>query len=510
MLDSEEVKESSTSCVKYSVQSVYERFFSIKEICQSPVLQVLFWPILIVFAVRLHHQRGQSFDLSQVASGNYICPSWFQKCEIFYVFRDPSTSYSNDIFLAFFLGLLVIAAFSAIQKKWWMAHLCLMPVFLWEVLRTVFITYRASTDFEYTFFPVVFCFLFVSHKLFFTRRAFIIAYFLAASIKFNDSWIVGSYFSSLQLGLPLVPNWLIPAATNSLVLFEIFCSWLLLSKVRLVQVSVLFLWIGFHVFSATMVGYVYPYHTVPLLICLFFPQIKNHIPSLKSKSALVGWCLIVSLFVLQSVPLLIPGDIRYTQEGLKFGVGMFDAAHQCQSRLSIYVPRQAVKNTSWESRKSGNRCDVYSEWFRLYQKCSQAPNIRIQWSFVHSINGGPFYKIVDTENACSLIYRSLTHNEWIKTPAEGAKIVGYPRKQYFHLRKLPSPSKILASPYGRPELSPLIHKTAINMESSAQGFIRTHLQKVRYVYFTFWLLILALQIFRLYFKSDAEVQDERI
>jgi hypothetical protein len=49
--------------------------------------------------------------------------------------------------------------------------------------------------------------------------------------------------------------------------------------------------------------------------------------------------------------------------------------------------------------------------------------------FLHSLNGGPFYKIVDEDNLCTLKYKAFSHNEWIKT-RETAPALYRPAKNY--------------------------------------------------------------------------------
>ena len=58
--------------------------------------------------------------------------------------------------------------------------------------------------------------------------------------------------------------------------------------------------------------------------------------------------------------------------------------------------------------------------------CARNPNVqKISYVFDHSINGGPFYQIVDLDNLCSVTYKPWGHNDWILLPPQ-AQIVGYP------------------------------------------------------------------------------------
>src|SRR6185437_8868018 len=90
------------------------------------------------------------------------------------------------------------------------------------------------------------------------------------------------------------------------------------------------------------------------------------------------------------------------------------------------------KPGSVSSDRAQDRCDPYTYWYTLNQMCQRDPSIEsVRWTFDHSVNGGPFYRIVDVPNACALTYKPFGHNAWIITPAQGAKVVGYPGKNLF-------------------------------------------------------------------------------
>ena len=107
---------------------------------------------------------------------------------------------------------------------------------------------------------------------------------------------------------------------------------------------------------------------------------------------------------------------------------MFEANHQCISRISVRRTNGVEELQEDTSAIARNRCDPYRVWFRIQNQCTREENSidRIEWTFDHSINGGPFYRIVDERDACALTYKVLQHNEWIKVPETGAQVVGYP------------------------------------------------------------------------------------
>ena len=86
----------------------------------------------------------------------------------------------------------------------------------------------------------------------------------------------------------------------------------------------------------------------------------------------------------------------------------------------MYQEQRFESGTAW------NRCYPYEWWSRYHTRCERNPSIdRISLRIDHSINGGPFYRIVDTENICDLPYYPLGENRWIKQPPE-APLIGYP------------------------------------------------------------------------------------
>jgi len=172
--------------------------------------------------------------------------------------------------------------------------------------------------------------------------------------------------------------------------------------------------------------------------------------------------LLVAIF--QLLGFIAPGDRRITLEGNRFGMFMFEANHQCVAttksysggRLETKTLREVqngtpcsgffclvsdkisvedghrVQERRFESGTAWNRCDPYIWWSRLRKQCASNDGInRIALQFDHSINGGPFFRIVDVLDICSLDYRTFGHNDWILRPPE-SPIVGYPVENSYH------------------------------------------------------------------------------
>jgi len=142
---------------------------------------------------------------------------------------------------------------------------------------------------------------------------------------------------------------------------------------------------------------------------------------------------------------------------------MFEANHQCIATITTYyaVPlssasdfesrsgtscltsyclvKQTTMKTSeggvrqlrYESANAWNRCDPYRWWSMLHDQCAQHLAVqRVALTFDHSINGGPFYRIVNVPNICDVSYQPFTHNPWILVPP-AAPVVGYPVQNYY-------------------------------------------------------------------------------
>jgi hypothetical protein len=190
----------------------------------------------------------------------------------------------------------------------------------------------------------------------------------------------------------------------------------------------------------------------------------RHTPIPFTRRAILGWIFIACIALFQILGFVTPGDRRATLEGNRFGMFMFEANHQCAAEVTVYRPGKSVDPYVWEapagtpcsgffcvvkretrmdgdasaemsrheSATAWSRCDPYEWWARLHTQCERDPAVsRIAFTFDHSVNGGPFYRIVDAENICDLDYRLFRHNEWIRMTDE-ATVVGYPVQNTYH------------------------------------------------------------------------------
>jgi hypothetical protein len=320
------------------------------------------------------------------------------------------------------------------RKEWTLVHMLMTVLWVVKALILFVFTQQFAANYDYYDTLLLFVILFLPFKLFFARLAFVLFYFLASTIKIHEGWILGTYFTTLSTGLPLFGNALAPLITNFVIFMQVVGTWFLMSKNMLLQRSVLIYMILFHLYSGVLVGYRYPTVALVMLLILFALNTKQTWqPIPLTKKALAAWIFIALLFILQFIPIVIKGDHKLTLEGNFYGLFMFEANHQCVSNTAVHFKNGTVRERMRRSGDSTWRCDPYEYWFNLKQACKRNENVdRIEWTFDHSINGGPFYRIVDTQNVCELEYKVLGHNEWIRLSEKGeASIVGYPVKNVF-------------------------------------------------------------------------------
>lgn len=411
----------------------YRNFFSVKEIEESLVLQWSFGAILLTYLIGFGTWVSSTITTTEsFIKNSYICWPHFQTCGEYYFLSNLPYGYSQAAFFSLLLGIITLIAFLMSKKDWVLAHMLMLLLLVFKITFVFFITFGIGGNFDY--FDIIFSIviLIFPHKLFFLKLSFVVMYFLAATIKLDDGWVLGTYFTSLQTGLPLFPDNLTPLFTNLVIFMQIVGSWFLLSSNKILQRLALFYFLCFHFYSGIIVYYRYLLSTIPILLIIFGPHYKFSKVPLDKKS-IAGWTLIAIMFFMQSIPLMIEGDHRMTLEGNKYGLYMFEANHQCISNYKIELSNGDVIENEKQSASARGRCDPYKSWFKFKQMCIRHKNIsRISWQFNHSINGGPFYQIVDTPNVCELEYNTFSHNKWIKTSYDKPAVIGYPVKNIYY------------------------------------------------------------------------------
>jgi len=330
-----------------------------------------------------------------------------------------------------FFALLAWSVYLLSRKAWNAVQISLIPLFAWHTSIVFLAADNRSANYEYYLFAFGLILLFFPHKEFFLKFIIAFFYFLSTASKIHPSWIEGGYFTALRTGLPIFPDAYTPLFTNVVLIMEMVGAWFLLSRNMFLQRSALVFFAIFHLYSGILVMYRYPSTVLPFVLILFGPWYRYSFVPLDRKS-IAAWIFVALLLCLQLSAKIIPGDEKLTLEGNKYGLYMFEANHQCFSEGRISFTSGEYEDFAKSNPIARSRCQPYDYWFSLKKMCEHNEEIeKIEWRFMHSINGGPFYKIVDVPNACDLSFSPIRHNEWIKTEKE-AEIIGYPVKNVYY------------------------------------------------------------------------------
>lgn len=415
----------------------YSRFFSIHEIEQTPVLQWALGALLIgLFVTFSIWVNSGAISVSTAQEGRAACWPYFQNCEGLY-FLEALPYYSQTTLYSLFFGIMLLVIYFMWQKQWVYAHMGILVLYIWKAFTMFAVTAAFAGNYDYYDIIIGGVLLFFPHKEAFTKLAFVLLYFLASTIKIHEGWITASYFTSLVGGMPWfngVLSPLAPLASNFVIVAQMVGCWFLLSRRPVVQRTAVVFFVFFHLYSITLVSYRYPATALTMLLVLFGP-LYRYSPLSFGRKAAAGWFLVGLLFFFQLLPKMVPGDQKWTLEANQYGLNMFEANHQCRSQI-VYEFADGKKLTSrYEPRRAWDRCNPYYQWLRIHRYCEYGGVVRARWTFDHSINGHPFYRIVDAEDACQLTYKPLSHNPWIITPKEGAPPIGRPLKNPYDLAR---------------------------------------------------------------------------
>ena len=429
--------------------------FSIDEITKDKNLHYIYWALLLGFLISFNELLGQKIgDLGKIKNLSYVCPTYFRECEKLYFLNYLPNGYSGNIFYSGLFFLLSLSAFFAIRNKWDYAILFILPATFWKIIATFFLEDRISVPFEYFHMGFLIVLLFSKNKFHMLRHALVVMYFSAGLVKIHEGWILGTYFSTLKLGMPIFPDLMIPYATNFVIILELLTPLLLLSENKFYKYITLFLYILFHIYSISLVGYRYPIHCLPILCILFLPKIKTG--KIKSWS---NRAYLLIILVFNFFPFLIKGDHKITYEGVRLSLSMFDSNRQCESIKQFTLKSGNVIEEIYRSHYSFVRCTPYWEWFRINLLCESDKYSNISWNFNVSINGEPFYPIVNSKNACKLKYKTVGKNPWINSSFIESDALGYPKKNSYR------------GPYFDPKTNIIFTKKNIEL-SSTQKFIK--------------------------------------
>ena len=417
------------------IRHAYRRIFSVAEIEESTHLRLAFGTILLSFLVTFYRGWGPYAPLTVEAykQNAYVCWPYFEDCGKYFFLHQTPYGYSQHILFTIILCMMFLIVYRAYHNDWTSAHALLSLIWLFKMLVTFVLSYTLAQNYDYFDLLAGTILLFIPYKLFFLRLMFVLIYFISAALKFDDGWVLGSYFTTLRLGLPIFGKTLTPLITNFVVFMEIVGCWFLFSRTKFLQRSAFLLFLTFHIYSSIIINYRFPLLAIPLLVTLFgIDFLPPRVPL--DRRSLAGWLLLCLFFGMQGMRILIPGDEKLTMEGYRLGIYLFDANHQCKSHMLVQYRSGGIKEVEKEYPYAFNRCDPYRNLFWARQECERDPDIAtIAWTFDHSADGGPYYRIVDEKNACALPYSLFSHNAWIRLPKDSPSIVGYPVENTYGL-----------------------------------------------------------------------------
>jgi len=401
----------------------YRRVFSLDEVYEDIVLKWFSGAILVGFHVTFANWiYSPVTTVRAVSESFYVCWPVFQNCQSLIWLSTLPDGYSQTTVYMGLFGLMILCGYLMLRGSWAGVHFLIGLLFLAK-LYFMSIAYEFKGNFDYYHNAYCVIFLLLPYKKFFGQLSIVLFYFMSTASKIHPSWVLGQYFTSMAQGLPIFPVGSEIFMTNLVIVMEMFGAWFLFSKHQLIQRSVLLFFVVFHLYSGILVGYRYPTTVLPALVILFGPWFEAPKAVPLDWRALPGWGLVTTLLVAQLVPHVIEGDEKLTLEGNFFGLYMFEANHQCFG--TVKNGEKVVRNFS--SVNPRMRCDPYEYWFRAKNALCRGSGQAYAFQMNHSINGGPFYRIVDEPDLCKLEYKAFSHNAWIKTENEAA-MIGRPVK----------------------------------------------------------------------------------
>jgi len=438
----------------------YARIFSISEIERELILQWSFGASLFYFFVTFSSWIQRTNATAEAAqNGSAVCWPYFQDCTHLFFLHAFPYGYSQSTLYMFFYGLMCLIVYLMWKKEWTQAHALLMVLFLWKVFAVFFLSFVTPGPYDYYHLILTSVLLFVPFKEYFLKLAFVWMYFMSVTVKFTPGWILGTYFTSMRSGLPDFPAGLTVFLTNLVIFVQIVDCWFLMSRNWILQRLSFSFAVIFHLYSGVLVYYNYPSSALLPVLILFGP-LYRYTPTPFSKKAIGGWVIIILVGLFQLLGFVVSPDRFLTLEGHRYGMFMFEANHQCVATFRTYSKKatpashweglqcpglyctvetsveskngETVSTKKIESASAWNRCDPYELWYRARASCTDPGVERISMQFDHSINGGPFYRIVDEPSICDLTYKPFSHNNWIKIPPE-APIIGYPVQNFYSL-----------------------------------------------------------------------------
>lgn len=385
--------------------------------------------IFVLFSTLLFLFDYNQFSFTGFNVDEKTCWPHFPQCRDFSLTAVPESYTSNVFFMFLFAGIL-----ACLYYIWKNRPEVYLKIFASLVGLKVFIyffwTFTEHHNFAYFhLMPATAFLLNKKNRIFAAQVTWALAYSLSAAVKLDDSWILGTYFTPLELGMPFVPRELIPLGSLFVIFLEIIVSWTLLSD-RLKQAST-WIWTGFHTYSVILVGFFYPTRCIASLWTLFLGQSpqENPAPKVLNKKTFLFLFLMTGL---QVIPYTFAEEPRMIMRWEGYGFNMFDANFQCLIEYKYGNQREVIIRKS-----SMHRCSPRKYLDLAKMRCAREKK-PVSYRMIKSINGEPFYEIVKLENACREDFLMFGENSWLDH--RNPKLVGYP---YYNNVRSENPSNEL-------------------------------------------------------------------
>lgn len=291
----------------------------------------------------------------------------------------------------------------------------------------VFADYRLRLNQHIMIFWTALVFIFLRSKSFSLKLMVVSFYFWAGLIKFTPDWIEGYSFAGR---LDHIFGSYLGLATRYVIVLELVIIWGLFAKSAWIRWLTYMQLLLFHLVSYFLVGYYYP--LLMLLLTAVFPvswifEKRDPLKQVKLRSLVnSGLVMVLTLFaVLQMLPLFFGRDVTLTGEGRLFALHMIDASVECKARATIKsqnrneVPMSLKINAPY--RISCDPALFLSRARNLCEKFSKSSTTDMDWKLVSRHRHGPWTKIVDFKNFCSIKdqvkYHVFSKNPWILSEA---------------------------------------------------------------------------------------------
>ncbi|HVY46649.1 MAG TPA: hypothetical protein VHB21_12260, partial [Minicystis sp.] len=311
-----------------AARRAYARAFAIDEIAGCAPLERLYWALLVGALATFSAWLTDDHAVADAVNPRRSVPwPWFTAAEhvTSLAARLVTPRETTLVFIALF-ALLAAGAWAAIERRWAIAHACLLVLFAFEGA-VCLVDALAWENLHLHHLVLTALFLFSPHKLAIERRAVVLLYVLSGTAKLTGGWIAGKYFHALASGLPLVPAWAIPVATNLAIGLELVGAFGLLSSNARVQRAALAAFVAFHAYSVALVGFLYPTIVVGVLLAVFGARpAPDAVPA--DRRALPALGLLALVVFGHALRFFVP-DESLTTAMNAYGVHMFDANHQC-------------------------------------------------------------------------------------------------------------------------------------------------------------------------------------